>query len=140
MVFLTTNSNVDYMETVMRHTLGEDWKDYFDICVANARKPLFYRAESPFYEYTPNTETRKGNKIKLEKVQRLVDKDVKIVIEGNALVLTEYFSRYIEKADAQRAAHAAAGGKPPPGHSSVSSVQSPVYVIASLSSSLFALN
>jgi hypothetical protein len=48
--------------------------------------------------------------------------------------------RAIEKADAQRAAHAASGGKPPPGHSSVSSVQSPVYVIVSLFSSLFAIN
>ena len=99
MIFLTSNSNVDYMDQVMTHTLGKDWKKYFDLCVANARKPLFYRAEHPFYEYNPKVETRKGNKIKLEGIQKLVDKDIKMVIEGNALVLTEYFSRYIEKPD-----------------------------------------
>ena len=64
MLFITSNSNVDYMETVMTVTLGPDWKNYFDICVANARKPLFYRAESPFYHYDPNQENRKGCKIK----------------------------------------------------------------------------
>ena len=83
------------METVMTITLGKDWKNYFDICVANARKPLFYRAESPFSEYDPEAENRKGNKVKdaadLEKN--------KIVIEGNAVVLTNYFSRLVKKDD-----------------------------------------
>ena len=46
----------------MTLTLGKEWMNYFDICVANARKPLFYRAESPFYEYNPGVETRKGQK------------------------------------------------------------------------------
>ena len=39
--------------------------------------------------------------MKLKDVEKLVDNGdkYKIVLEGNALVLTEYFSRYIEKAD-----------------------------------------
>lgn len=47
----------------MSSTLGSEWKSYFDICVANARKPLFYRAENPFYDYDPTAETRKGKKV-----------------------------------------------------------------------------
>ena len=41
MTFLTSNSSIEYMTCVMENSLGEDWKDYFDLIIANARKPLF---------------------------------------------------------------------------------------------------
>ena len=37
------------MEIAMKITLGEDWKDLFDIIVNDSKKPLFQRAESAFY-------------------------------------------------------------------------------------------
>jgi FMN phosphatase YigB (HAD superfamily) len=40
-LFLTTNSHALYMEIVMSATLGDDWMDLFDICVANCKKPLW---------------------------------------------------------------------------------------------------
>ena len=30
LLFLTSNSNVDYMETIMTLTLGKEWMNYFD--------------------------------------------------------------------------------------------------------------
>ena len=39
----------------MKATMGEDWLDYFDVCCAKARKPLFQRTESPFYNYRGDT-------------------------------------------------------------------------------------
>jgi hypothetical protein len=40
-VFLTTNAQKEYADQVLKYTLGENWLDYFDLVIANARKPLF---------------------------------------------------------------------------------------------------
>ena len=40
-IFLTSNFHVEVMELFMTSTLGKDWKDYFDVCIANAKKPLW---------------------------------------------------------------------------------------------------
>ena len=36
-LFLTTNHMPKFMDTVMSHTLGEDWSNLFDLCLANCR-------------------------------------------------------------------------------------------------------
>ena len=39
--FLATNSHYEQMEVVMSATLGPNWKNFFDFCLANCKKPLF---------------------------------------------------------------------------------------------------
>jgi phosphoglycolate phosphatase-like HAD superfamily hydrolase len=54
-LFLTTNKHIEFLELTMKETLGRDWKDFFDIIVANCRKPLFYKSENPFFEVRDST-------------------------------------------------------------------------------------
>ncbi|MCC6624346.1 MAG: HAD-IG family 5'-nucleotidase [Deltaproteobacteria bacterium] len=56
-LFLLTNSEPTYTDAVMRHLLADahpayngGWRDYFDLVVTSARKPLFFRSEDPFFE------------------------------------------------------------------------------------------
>ena len=44
----------------MNVTLGKDWKNYFDICCLNAKKPLFQRAENQFYEKDSDKKNKKS--------------------------------------------------------------------------------
>jgi FMN phosphatase YigB (HAD superfamily) len=60
MTFLTSNSSFEYVDVAMKTSIGNDWKDYFDLIIINARKPLFQRAETPFYEYDPKTKSKRG--------------------------------------------------------------------------------
>jgi len=55
-----TNSHVEFLDIVMKATLGDDWKQFFDICIANAKKPLFHEAENPFYELNLYAKDLKG--------------------------------------------------------------------------------
>jgi len=48
-IFLATNSHWEYMELIMKTTLGEDWRSCFDMVIANALKPVFFKEEQPFY-------------------------------------------------------------------------------------------
>ena len=48
-LFLTSNLHIEVVELMMSVSLGADWKDYFDICVCNCKKPLFQRTTQPFY-------------------------------------------------------------------------------------------
>jgi len=56
-LFLLTNSEPAYTEQVMSYLLsgahaayGKSWRDYFDLIVCSAKKPLFFRSEDPFHE------------------------------------------------------------------------------------------
>ncbi len=51
---------IDYLEITMQATLGKDWESYFDIILTSARKPLFMKAESPFYEINKANDNYKG--------------------------------------------------------------------------------
>jgi hypothetical protein len=46
---MITDSHIEFINLVMKATLGEDWKNFFDFCIVDARKPLFFRSNSPFY-------------------------------------------------------------------------------------------
>ena len=37
-IFLATNAHAEYMEMIMSTTLGEDWRSFFHMAIANARK------------------------------------------------------------------------------------------------------
>jgi hypothetical protein len=40
-IFLATNSHAEYSELIMTTTLGPDWRDFFDLCLQNCRKPTW---------------------------------------------------------------------------------------------------
>jgi fatty-acid desaturase len=49
--FICSNSEADQVEVVMKATLGEEWHNFFDLCLIKSRKPLMYRAKANFYAY-----------------------------------------------------------------------------------------
>jgi hypothetical protein len=55
-----SNSHEEFVELTMNVTLGKDWKNYFDICCLNAKKPLFQRAENQFYEKDSDKKNKKS--------------------------------------------------------------------------------
>jgi hypothetical protein len=44
-IFLITNSAYWYVNHGMSYLLGEDWQNFFDIIICQARKPSFFGAE-----------------------------------------------------------------------------------------------
>jgi 5'-nucleotidase len=59
-LFLLTNSEPAYTDLVMRYLLDgaevdfPDWRSYFDVVVASARKPFFFSGDHPFLEVLPD--------------------------------------------------------------------------------------
>lgn len=50
-IFLATNAHWEYMELIMTTTLGQDWRSFFDMVIANARKSYFWseKDDPPMY-------------------------------------------------------------------------------------------
>lgn len=98
MTFIATNNHIDYLGLLMTVTLGEDWKTFFDIICANCNKPLWQSTEKPFYEVNFYYDTLKG--LKVDKATDFrVDKTEKIMLEGNATLLTNYLQHKLDKED-----------------------------------------
>jgi hypothetical protein len=85
-LFLTSNKHLEFLELTMKETLGKNWQDFFDIIVANCRKPLFYKSENPFYEVRDSTQNWKGGKLK--NASDITMNKGKVFLEGNARTLT----------------------------------------------------
>lgn len=47
-LFLLTSSNLDYANHMASIALGNQWRQYFDLVITFARKPLFFRSRLPF--------------------------------------------------------------------------------------------
>ncbi|PAA83146.1 hypothetical protein BOX15_Mlig031616g1 [Macrostomum lignano] len=48
-VFLVSNSNYNFIDGGLTYLLGKDWRQYFDLVIVQARKPLFFTSTSkPF--------------------------------------------------------------------------------------------
>ena len=75
----------------MKATLGPNWLDYFDICVANANKPLFQRTEKAFYSLDMTKKNFKGKKIRTIREMKKCAENEKIFLEGNMRMLTNFF-------------------------------------------------
>lgn len=53
-IFLITNSPFHFVNVGMSYLLGPDWRDYFDVVVAGAKKPAFFvDSMRPFRELDP---------------------------------------------------------------------------------------
>ena len=76
----------------MSTSLDPEWKRLFDICVVNSRKPLFQKAETPFY-YLDESCTGRGMKIVCPEELHEASFDFKFFVQGNSMVLTEYLQQ-----------------------------------------------
>ena len=62
-LFLGTNSHTDYTEFIMKTTLGDNWKELFDIVCSYCRKPVFFwdqKERPPFYALDTKSKNYKG--------------------------------------------------------------------------------
>ena len=41
-IFIITNSPFPFVDVGMKYLLGPDWREYFDVVVAGAKKPAFF--------------------------------------------------------------------------------------------------
>jgi hypothetical protein len=57
----------------MEAAIGEGWKEHFDLCLTNCKKPLFYQGKTPFYEMTSGTRS-----------ETKLTKENQFFMEGNA--------------------------------------------------------
>ncbi|CAL4122761.1 unnamed protein product [Meganyctiphanes norvegica] len=75
-MFLITNSPFYFVNAGMTYILGENWRDYFDVVVANAKKPNFFVINRPFRELNEEIDTQTWGPVNtLEKG--------KVYLEGN---------------------------------------------------------
>jgi hypothetical protein len=47
----------------MKQMLGPDWRNLFDLNLVKCQKPLFQRAQNPFFVIDPEQDNLKGVKI-----------------------------------------------------------------------------
>nr|XP_002130381.1 5'-nucleotidase domain-containing protein 3 [Ciona intestinalis] len=54
-LFLITNSGYHFVNCGLRHLIGPDWKDVFDVVIVQAKKPrFFHKGSRPFKCVTPD--------------------------------------------------------------------------------------
>jgi hypothetical protein len=70
----------------MEMTLGTEWEMMFDLVIVECQKPLFHRAENPFYIHEASTKDGRGEKVKSHKDINAFDN--KVYLNGNARTLT----------------------------------------------------
>jgi hypothetical protein len=56
-----TQGHTEWLELVMKHTLGKDWKNYFDLAIANMKMPLFQQAKGNFYKVNTEQNFHRGD-------------------------------------------------------------------------------
>lgn len=98
-LFIVCNSHVPFVDLAMSATLGPDWKDFFTIVLANCRKPLFWKHEGAFFVHNIKAQDRKGVKLVTPEALNQVfhERDFKVLLEGNAGVLTKFFQNSLGK-------------------------------------------
>ncbi|KAL5010062.1 hypothetical protein ScPMuIL_012367 [Solemya velum] len=82
-VFLITSSHIDYATQTLNTVIGDDWMSYFDICITNARKPLFFTQSNPFLELDGHKE---GEPVQVLEANKCYS-------QGNYKVLMEFLKK-----------------------------------------------
>jgi hypothetical protein len=100
-LFVVTNSTPSFMSVVLKATLGDKWKTYFDVVVSNCKKPLFQQSNGPFYSYDVKSHNLRGKKCDSSDklLWQCTDNDQTVFIGGNAKALTEYFQKVTQKSE-----------------------------------------
>ncbi|XP_046383432.1 5'-nucleotidase domain-containing protein 3 isoform X2 [Ischnura elegans] len=82
-VFLVTNSPFKFVDKGMGYIVGEDWRDFFDVVVVQARKPRFFTDESrPMRIYDEGSQTQVWDRVnRLDKGKIYYEGTVKQLLE-----------------------------------------------------------
>lgn len=80
-IFLITNSALSFVDVGMRHLLGKDWRDAFDVIIVEARKPGFFqKTKRPFKKILESSHSHNGSggqhKVSWERVTEFEKGDV----------------------------------------------------------------
>ena len=62
-IFLGTNAHYDYMEVIMKVTLGDDWRSFFNMVFCNCKKPGFFNTKNTMYFLDTNKHDFNGQRI-----------------------------------------------------------------------------
>lgn len=78
-LFLVTNSPYKFVNRGMNMLVGQNWKDYFDVVIVQARKPRFFTDDSrPFRVFDTKTGTHLWDRVEsLEKNKTYFEGTVK---------------------------------------------------------------
>jgi hypothetical protein len=80
------------MEIILETSFGKDWRDIFSLCIANAKKPLFMQAKSPFLLHDPKAKNLSGGRMRImDLVASATGASTNIVMQGNAYTLASTF-------------------------------------------------
>lgn len=77
------------MELIMSATLGEEWRQYFDMVFCNSKKPAFFSAKNPCYELDASSASHKGTEIKSG--ADLSKNSQKTYFEGNCSLILDFY-------------------------------------------------
>mmetsp|Transcript_8732 Transcript_8732/g.14174 ORF Transcript_8732/g.14174 Transcript_8732/m.14174 type:complete len:573 (+) Transcript_8732:383-2101(+) len=65
-LWLVSNSQFWYVDGGMKHVIGDDWRDLFEVVIVGAGKPGFYTNDNPFREVSART-----GRIKFKPIEQL---------------------------------------------------------------------
>ncbi len=97
-LFFATNSFYDYANMIMNISLGDDYKDLFDLCFYFAKKPIFFQPENEnlfsFYG-----DSRKYSLPDLEDNEEIYKKAKlqKIILGGSGKIVESFFKKLLQE-------------------------------------------
>jgi len=94
-LFFATNSFYAYADMVMKISLGEDYKDLFDLGFYFAKKPLFFKVENDGL-FGFNRDSRKFNLKDFEENENIYlrMKEEKVVLGGSGKIAERFFEKF----------------------------------------------
>ena len=94
-LFICTNSHWEYAEHTLAHTLGRDWRRFFDMVFCNAQKPGFFRDRSPMYLMDRSKADFRGKKI--TKAAQMKGGSAHTYLNGHCHLLTDFLKAKLSK-------------------------------------------
>jgi len=90
-VFVCSNSMYDFLSVTMKYSFGENWIQFFDLVIFNAKKPCFFEHEQKFKIFDANHPLFSG-----KEVDKFSDNE-KIYSNGSAKLLCKNIERNLNK-------------------------------------------
>jgi hypothetical protein len=86
-LFVLSNTHVQYTALTMQTTLGENWKELFDLWICDTRRPLFQRGKAPFLRVDFENKNGQGEPIAFEEqiLMSIQNENVNCFLQGNAM-------------------------------------------------------
>jgi HAD superfamily 5'-nucleotidase-like hydrolase len=100
-IFFATNSFFEFADLIMKHTIGEDYLDYFDLAIYYSQKPDFFTEEKgkeAFFLNMKNSDQQekpgiKPDDLENENIYQKVKKE-KILNQGSYKVVESFFKKF----------------------------------------------